>query len=662
MDQKTGNEMPDCGTVPKNKNTNTAKVKKEEDNVPVTDKVKVKKEEDDVPVNAHEYHTFTVKFKKGGRNLTVECKQPSTVLEAIKSFLGEKFKYITWADEKLLIKLGDIYASPCVPTHFPCSCVEEGECLTITTLAKPVEAKNPERYPILPKERYSIFSINKEGGENTKSKAKEVFRETHYLSKLEYFCVYGEKGTTVEEALKRDGRFVEGLTDFELSDENKPETFTMSTQTVNNLHDKKFKICLSPKKSTEPVKQPKTASKNLQSSKSKPESEMKKGGEEKTNDIIDLAAKKTISLGKAMKEKQSGVDLEEINELLRKQFPDLKQWMESRFPGKSFQEELELKKENFGKIQQSFSEVHRIELVLKRSESVCRIMISVPRLEIKEHPLGTGFVLFDNFVLTNRHLFDAWITEGSDELLTNVSLTAQFHFKKPGDTGLEFPAKVIFRSDTLDFALLKLDDQKKTVPPGLLEWFWSPPKKGEACIVGHPGGGVKRLDPTCVIEKNQRGSAVRQNLAKYKIDPLVIYNLNQCMQNDPYADICVTYNTSMYHYSSGSPVFDSFGQVFGLHSGSFLFDYPIPGESVIEYCYPLLYIFKELVGALKVRGSTELLLRIQQEAKGNQYLENILASVLGTSGHVVQTRQDQEEGNEGESQGDTRSVEEMEIN
>ncbi|XP_061566056.1 serine protease FAM111A-like isoform X2 [Cololabis saira] len=638
------------------------------------DKVKVKMEEDDVPVDAHEHHTFIVKFKNSDP-LIIECKQPSTVLEAIKSYLGEEFKkYIKCIDEKLLIQLGNTDTSPFVSTHFPCSCVMEDVCLIITTFTRPVEAKakNPKRHTILKREGYSIFFINKEGGKNTNSRTNKVFLEMGHFSKLSYFCVYGKKGTTVEEALNRDGRFVDGLTDFKLSNEKQEKTMIKSIQTVNKLHGKKFKICLPMKKrakakcgkrknSTEQLEQQKTASKNPQSSKTKPESEMKKGGKETTNDIIRLAAEEGISLGEAMKEKQSGIDVEVINELLRKQFPDLKQWMESRFPGESFQEELKLKKENFGKIQQSFSEVHRLKGVLELSDSICLLKVSgsVPCSEIEEQKVGTGFVLFDNFVLTNKHLFGTQTEEGTSVWWTNVSVTAQFHFENPYEAGLEFTAEVFGGCDTLDYALVQLsvDDPNTTASLGLLKRFWSTPDDGEACIVGHPAGGVKKLDPICVIKKDQREEAIRQNLARYNF--FAICDVDKDFKKEPSADIIVTYNTSMYHGSSGSPVFDGSGRVFGLHSGGFLFNERIPGHSLIEYCYPLLYIFEELVRALKVHGSTKLLLRIQEEAKKNKKLKEILASVLGTSGHDVPTRQNQEEGNEGESQGDTQSDEEM---
>lgn len=44
----------------------------------------------------------------------------------------------------------------------------------------------------------------------------------------------------------------------------------------------------------------------------------------------------------------------------------------------------------------------------------------------------------------------------------------------------------------------------------------------------------------------------------------------------------VTYNTFMYHGSSGSPVFDALGRVFGLHTAGFVYGFP-KEKGVIEF-------------------------------------------------------------------------------
>ncbi|PWA22124.1 hypothetical protein CCH79_00021139, partial [Gambusia affinis] len=53
--------------------------------------------------------------------------------------------------------------------------------------------------------------------------------------------------------------------------------------------------------------------------------------------------------------------------------------------------------------------------------------------------------------------------------------------------------------DKVDFAGFKLkpNDQRS-------QKFGPLPGSGEACLIGHPGGSVKKIDPTCIIELEKR--------------------------------------------------------------------------------------------------------------------------------------------------------------
>ncbi|KAL4007973.1 hypothetical protein ACER0C_001825 [Sarotherodon galilaeus] len=207
-------------------------------------------------------------------------------------------------------------------------------------------------------------------------------------------CVYGEKGITVAEALKRDGRFIDDLGYFELSNNQDPKRLTVCTQ------------------------------------------------------------KEGIRVKTAVKETSSDVDTNKIYELLREQFPDLKRWMESRFPGDLYREALNLRKENFGKIQQSFSEVHRVRKLLELGKSVCKVVV-------KDVSMGTGFVLFDTFILTSAHLFKGYV-EGK-KLQQDVEVFAIFDYEKSEpETNLYY-----FRAENtfidfdaeLDYAVLELNPE-----------------------------------------------------------------------------------------------------------------------------------------------------------------------------------------------------------
>ncbi|KAL4008419.1 hypothetical protein ACER0C_002271 [Sarotherodon galilaeus] len=478
------------------------------------------------------------------------------------------------------------------------------------------ERRSRQEFPELTrmnhKDPHGHRSRLKSSSDDTRNMFKLARRPFNKYKKMfEYLCVYGEKGITAAEALKRDGHFADDLGYFELvniDDERKTEC----TDIIDCLDNKKFQICFPQGADMDvPIpgqQKPPHASNNAKRS----------GG---MTSVLDVARQNGLSLKTAIKETGSSVDRKEVYDLLCRQYPHLKRWMESRFPKNSFQEALKYRKESFGKSRQPFTEIRSVMLLLELSESVCLISGSF----IKQ---GTGFVLFDNFVLTNARLFDYWVKSNTPNWSEFVNVTVVFNFEDQESDRNNLSAKVFIGDDKLDYVILKLETEK--VPPGLLKRFGPVPSDGEACVVGHPGGGVKKMSPTWVVEKERREHAENNDNLEDCEEFCSLCEINQQIKNDPYENIYVTYNTLMYHGSSGSPVFDAEGRVFGLHSGGFFYGFPNLSENVIEYAFPLLTIFESFVDNLKKDGYGEVLERVEEEAKGNPHLENIIASVVGS--------------------------------
>ncbi|XP_075307958.1 serine protease FAM111A-like [Odontesthes bonariensis] len=586
-------------------------------------RVKEESTKDAVSSGKHE-HRFKVKFGSDDQKYTIDCHQPQTLLEAIKFHLADEFnEKIKGTDENIYIRLGEGADASLLATNFPCCCVDEDECLTIRSSKRVIEAQNQTKYRLQEKEHYCVFYIENVGGKDSKSKAKQIFRCTDIREEFRYFCVYGEKSEmTVEQALKQDGRFEKHLSNFTLCD-NKNNDITKCTASLSRkMNNRYFRIQLT-RSTTKGTKQPASNVKQEQQKTQCASNDSQSKSE--TISVLERAQEKGISVKEAIRETGTNVNMQEIYDLLREQFQGLKGWMENRFPGQSFQKALKVSKENFGKIQQSFRKMSTVRELVKLGESVCLLRIYDTRSSLSMQ--GTGFVLFGNFILTNAHLFEPFANRGIEKWWEYIKITAEFHFETP------------VGSEQLDYALLELipeshnaetqQSETSVVPPGLLKRFGPLPGDGGACVVGHPAGGVKETDPTCIIRKDKRDQAVDQSLEDYQNYLFTVCSIKQAIETHQLADVVVTYNTFMYHGSSGSPVFDAHGQVFCLHSGGFFFGYPKPDHSVIEYCYPLLGIFKELVSSLKKAGSTALLARVCEEAKGNPHLEKIIEVVAG---------------------------------
>ncbi|XP_071369562.1 serine protease FAM111A-like [Centroberyx affinis] len=617
---------------------------------PAPSKVRVKEEEDDGDSRVGHLHHFRFKLSNAHNNYNITCDRPRTVLEALKT--SERYPEY-YLDENVVIQLGKEERKIAIATHFPCCLIETGELLVILCESEKVEEAKRQEIPS--QSSYITFCIDREGGQNTKT--KQLFMSNN-IKQFKYLCVYAERGITVEEALKRDGRFMNNLGKFTLSDNADSTSHTEHTQLVDKLHGKEFKICL-PRGKRGADSKGLLRSKRAKSRVSEANKENQQANQSASHDSQhsdDKSVAKPISdVVKRRGRSVSGVNIDhaEISSLLRKQFPDLKQWMESRFPGDSYQKALDLRKEDFGKIQQSFSEVHRVRKLLDLGQSVCRVVVG-------DVCQGTGFILFDNFILTNAHLFKDCVVQDGDKWQVTTDVHAVFNYENPSgrDSYWVKVKKTIIAYNfhasghELDYAILELDPdtqtaapqteseasqtkQKLKLPPGLLKKCGPVPVDGEACIIGHPAGDVKKLDPTCIIEKEKRVEAVDKCVETYKdhVFPLcsvgeVIKNqgIHNILQGGAKVDKVVTYNTFMYHGSSGSPVFDAHGRVFGLHTAGFFCEEI--DSSVIEYAHPLIAIFKTFVIQLKKSKNDELLEKVKEEVKNNLYLKEPLKEAL----------------------------------
>ncbi|XP_063043489.1 serine protease FAM111A-like [Engraulis encrasicolus] len=613
------------------------------------------KSEDTRPCSEMEsgQHSHTVSVELGELCQSTTCTKLQTVLDVIKSNVVLNAE-LPSKDEKIIIQLGNDRPDngTIIATHFPCSCIEDGVTLVVTWVKDVVEnppqnkldektpqnqgakldEKTPEPRYILPKDKYVLFYIDTEGGENAKS--KELF-QSKSVKKYKCLCVYGKKGMTVADVLERDCRFSNDIIaddyylSIRISDRKPPKTH--KTQLIDNLAGKTFLISVDRKKRQKSAQH--KVNDSLDGEKSQRDANPHKSptNSAQGKDRARLPAgiqQHGISLKTAIE--RGDIDTTEIYNRLCEQFPELIKWMESRFPADSYQKDLELKKENFGNIQQSFSEAHRIRMLLELGESVCYLSVGTVSQ-------GTGFVLFDKLILTNAHLFDNLVIKDKN-IVSNIQIWAHFNYEKPmSNEFYSFTAenKLVDFERSLDYAVLELkaeEHAEEDVPPGLLKHFGQLPDDGEVCVIGHPEEKVKTVDPTFILPKKQQQQSTDTNMCQAPLPMCSIkqYFEIQGLEIIKIKESGIDYKTrSMIHGSSGSPVFDGSGNVVGLHtSGVFL----SKGEKqrVVASAHPLLTIFESFVWHLKKTENDTLLERVVQvaEKNANELLKDKLDCVL----------------------------------
>lgn len=589
----------------------------------------------------HHHHFLFFEFPDKGVHFRIRCKSHCSVLQALeRSSKFYKLKEKTWKQkmktrqqEKTMqrqdLVIQTTKGKKPIATHFPCHLIENGQILTISTISNDSGEATAEPTQIYTgNKQYVIFYIESKGGKKTKTKQLLKNKSLEPFSPL---CIYGICGETVETALTRDGRFHDNVftkTCILVESDSDPPSCVEMNVLVHCLDKQTFKMILEEENTTQAATAPAQAGSNLQK-------------EDESNSIqlpMSNTSTETSAAGEPHKNKKHLVtvpDSAEILKILRHQFADLVKQMKKRYEKNKYSEVLSHLSGEFGKSTQGFSEVYTVKKLMELSDSVCMI-------DVEGVGQGTGFLLFDHYILTNAHLFIndgiSYVDGNYQNILAKV--TATFNKENPNGSDLkviEVKSEIIdfqWGSDPynrhVDFAVLELQDVDTS--NGLLRRYSPDPKKGGVCLIGHPGGGVKRTDPTTIIERERRGEAFQREFGKNdRMDMLINTSIEEnkvkydMLMNPDNTE--VTYDTCLFHGASGSPVFDESCQVIAMHTGGF--PYEDEGvKSVIEYAIPLLTILENFLIKMKDRNNVEILTKFTREALTCPHLHDFIYNFI----------------------------------
>ncbi|KAL7857504.1 hypothetical protein SRHO_G00164030 [Serrasalmus rhombeus] len=593
------------------------------------------------------------------KDYEISCMTSCTVLEALMTDLNfqtihekemqpkQKGKNKGQKTKDILIQRG-VDPRAAVSPHFPCHLLKDKEKLTILYIPKQGDDATSTSPQKVKSGDLVTFNIQTQGGKNI---TRKIMKNANIP--VPDVCVYAYKGETVWTALTRDGRFAV-QEHWSLNDINGGYIVGM-TSLVDKLDKRHFKISLS---NASHIRLASNADNNVQNV---PKCKSEEPESEDIPQENQDQAQKPSGTDKAavdMKDPQESGSIDNAKDMIKKARKNLNITIPETEQERLYLEKLleeghksacsqfqqvseQLKKQKdiwtifrqeYDKSAQSCTEVHTVKTLMTLADSVCMIRVNGAKR-------GTGFIFFhiqapntpdstppkprQSFILTNAHVVMIVVESSGRKLHDGITLTAEFEEWKDGEKTLHtMKAKnklVAFRfspADHLDFALLELEESEEwQLPDGLLTKYRPSPPRGGICIIGHPDGGDKKMDPTFIVEPQNQFKSVKTHIIKNKeLHPFMQKN---CLKNEWTFDSSrITYNSCFFYGSSGSPVFDSLCNLIGIHSGGYSYmGHAGETKSIIEFAYPLEPTFECIIRQTAERGRNDV---SQQRIKAPQ--------------------------------------------
>ncbi|XP_056110645.1 serine protease FAM111B [Rhinichthys klamathensis goyatoka] len=562
-------------------------------------------------------HKFWFCFNSTPKPVFVACNKSMTVLDALNK--KDTFKMnesVRDKEKEMVIQRSDGAA---VKTDFPCSLVDKDEILKITFIKKEkkasTEQQTHEDFP-LPRTDLITFKIRTTGGKTV----KHIMKNSELANTADYVCVYAFKEEEVETALKRDGRFIDKIFqklcvlswEFKGGAEKSQGARYEMSDLAEDLNQKTFQIiAIGDRRPKTQMKLTKTSSvPNLPSAADSEKNDLSQhptNTKQKTIQERKARSAGPSTEGNATQNTSGNSFFTDFQSILRTVLRDvLNQLNQQKNP-----QVQELLQKEYDKGVECFTEVNKVRRIMDLSDSVCVIVV--------ENTTGTGFLLFDRFILTNAHVVKDFVYSPLEAPHTHKlsrTLTAVFNHEFLGSETMNLQAKselIAYRyekDETVryhDYALLELEAAPENCTELLSCYKHGPsPNSGGIYIVGHPDCKVKKMDLCFIIGEAIQLQSINKHISENVSCPYVSW---QCWPN-LYKNR-ITYDSCFFHGSSGSPVFDEHCNLIGMHTGGFAYKEGEKTRSVIEFSYSMQSIVESII--TQVRPRSDIIKLLQNE-------------------------------------------------